>query len=70
VKTAERELLKRTLDFLDAPFSFESGFCMCGDAMDKHSHPMVCGHTACDSGTYYASLLRNDIEAALKEDDL
>lgn len=70
MNTAERKLLKRTLDFLDSPVSFESGVCMCGDSIDKHSHPMACGHTELDSGIYYAALLRKDIKMALKDDDL
>jgi hypothetical protein len=70
VNTSERELLKRTLDFLDSPVSFESGVCMCGDAMDNHSHSMVSGHTELDSGIYCAALLRKDIKMALKDDEL
>ncbi len=31
-----------------------SGVCMCGDAMDKHSSAMDCGHSPVDSGEYYA----------------
>lgn len=33
-----------------------SGICMCGDSMDGHGDCFYSGHTAIDSGEYYASL--------------
>lgn len=71
MNNSERKLLKRILDFFsDSPVSFESGVCMCGDTMEKHSNSMDSGHTPCDSGIYYAYLLQKDIEMTLKKDDL
>ena len=34
--------------------SVTAGHCFCGDSMDRHSHPMDCGHTATDMGAKYA----------------
>lgn len=29
-----------------------SGVCCCGESMDKHSHPMACGHSPRDEWDY------------------
>jgi hypothetical protein len=36
--------------------SLESGICCCGDNIANHDHPMNCGHSPVDSGTYYGDM--------------
>jgi len=43
----------------------ESGVCCCGDSIEGHAEPLVCGHMPCDSGAYYSEALRKDARAAI-----
>lgn len=43
----------------------ESGVCCCGDSMTNHADPMISGHSATDSGAYYAKSLYDDAIAAM-----
>ena len=45
--------------------SIETGCCCCGDGMDGHANPMICGHSATDQGAYLAGLLYEDAKAAI-----
>ena len=45
--------------------SIETGYCCCGDGMDGHASPMICGHSATDQGAYLAGLLYEDAKAAI-----
>lgn len=45
--------------------SIETGCCCCGDGMDGHASPMICGHSATDQGAYLAGLLYEDAKAAI-----
>lgn len=45
--------------------SIETGCCCCGDGMDGHASPMICGHSATDQGAYLADLLYEDAKAAV-----
>lgn len=45
--------------------SIETGYCCCGDGMDGHASPMICGHSATDQGAYLAGLLYEDAKSAI-----
>ena len=45
--------------------SVTTGDCCCGDNMEGHSSPLLCGHTATDSGEYSASLWLEEAKLAL-----
>ena len=45
--------------------SIETGCCCCGDGMDGHASPMICGHSATDQGAYLAGLLYEDAKSAI-----
>ena len=45
--------------------SIETGCCCCGDGMDGHASPLICGHSATDQGAYLAGLLYEDAKAAI-----
>ena len=45
--------------------SVTTGDCCCGDRMEDHSSPLLCGHTATDAGEYSASLWLEDAKLAL-----
>lgn len=63
-----REAAENALDFLEnAPVSFESGVCCCGENMENHSSPVFCGHTPVDQGTYVVHGLIDQLRKALKE---
>lgn len=61
------ELLKATQSLLGCIENCEvlSGCCCCGDDMNGHGLPMVCGHEAVDSGSYYTGLAVEAVEAAI-----
>lgn len=41
--------LLETVEHLDTA----EGVCCCGDDMERHAHPMSCGHEPVDAGHYY-----------------
>lgn len=45
--------------------SIQAGYCCCGDGMDGHASPMLCGHSATDQGAYLASLLYKEAQSAI-----
>ncbi len=50
---------------LIANTSIQAGYCCCGDGMDGHASPMLCGHPATDQGEYLASLLYKEAQSAI-----
>lgn len=57
-------IVHRTVGMIENT-SIETGCCCCGDGMDGHASPMICGHSATDQGAYLADLLYEDAKAAI-----
>ena len=62
----EARALLESADELIRQCSITTGACCCGDEMANHSDPMICGHSAVDQGTYYASNLQERIKELLQ----
>lgn len=61
-----RELLNQWIS-VHANCEIVDHVCCCGDMMDDHAEPIICGHVATDHGAYVASNLERETRAALKE---
>lgn len=58
------ELLAR-IDSILPHISTEAGVCCCGDDMERHAHPMSCGHSPVDQGSYAVSQWQDAYRAFL-----
>jgi len=64
---ALRTLLNRWVGVIEQ-CTVTTGYCCCGDSMENHSDPMICGHVAVDMGAYHVGLLLDDTRAALAKE--
>ena len=51
--------------FIMEECTVSSGFCGCGDSMERHADPMLSGHSPVDYGSYVANRWLNSARAAL-----